>query len=216
MNNLRQTAVKMHHLETRHPLKHSYMDDSIALFSGTLFVGITLILYEQAGLLTGSTAGIAFVIHYATGWSFSLVYFLINLPFYWFAWRYLGRAFALKTFICVGMLALMTFVVPRYLHIDYLHPMFASIAGGLMLGTGILFLARHQSSLGGATIISLYLQEKFAMSAGKVQMWIDCIVVAFAFGVMPYQQVLWSILAAIIMGVFLALNHRPGRYQGKS
>ncbi len=216
MNNLRQTAVKMHHLETRHPLKHSYMDDSIALFSGTLFVGITLILYEQAGLLTGSTAGIAFVIHYATGWSFSLVYFLINLPFYWFAWRYLGRAFALKTFICVGMLALMTFVVPRYLHIDYLHPMFASIAGGLMLGTGILFLARHQSSLGGATIISLYLQEKFAMSAGKVQMWIDCIVVAFAFGVMPYQQVLWSILAAIIMGVFLAFNHRPGRYQGKS
>lgn len=216
MNNLRQTAVKMHHLDTRHPLKHSYMDDSIALFSGTLFVGITLILYEQAGLLTGSTAGIAFVIHYATGWSFSLVYFLINLPFYWFAWRYLGRAFALKTFICVGMLALMTFVVPRYLHIDYLHPMFASIAGGLMLGTGILFLARHQSSLGGATIISLYLQEKFAMSAGKVQMWIDCIVVAFAFGVMPYQQVLWSILAAIIMGVFLALNHRPGRYQGKS
>ncbi len=216
MNNLRQTAVKMHHLETRHPLKHSYMDDSIALFSGTLFVGIALILYEQAGLLTGSTAGIAFVIHYATGWSFSLVYFLINLPFYWFAWRYLGRAFALKTFICVGMLALMTFVVPRYLHIDYLHPMFASIAGGLMLGTGILFLARHQSSLGGATIISLYLQEKFAMSAGKVQMWIDCIVVAFAFGVMPYQQVLWSILAAIIMGVFLAFNHRPGRYQGKS
>ncbi len=216
MNNLRQTAVKMHPLETRHPLQHSYMDDSIALFSGTLFVGITLILYEQAGLLTGSTAGIAFVIHYATGWSFSLVYFLINLPFYWFAWRYLGRAFALKTFICVGMLALMTFVVPRYLHIDYLHPMFASIAGGLMLGTGILFLARHQSSLGGATIISLYLQEKFAMSAGKVQMWIDCIVVAFAFGVMPYQQVLWSILAAIIMGVFLALNHRPGRYQGKS
>ncbi len=216
MNNLRQTAVKMHPLETRHPLQHSYMDDSIALFSGTLFVGITLILYEQAGLLTGSTAGIAFVIHYATGWSFSLVYFLINLPFYWFAWRYLGRAFALKTFICVGMLALMTFVVPRYLHIDYLHPMFASIAGGLMLGTGILFLARHQSSLGGATIISLYLQEKFAMSAGKVQMWIDCIVVAFAFGVMPYQQVLWSILAAIIMGVFLAFNHRPGRYQGKS
>ncbi len=216
MNNLRQTAVKMHPLETRHPLQHSYMDDSIALFSGTLFVGITLILYEQAGLLTGSTAGIAFVIHYATGWSFSLVYFLINLPFYWFAWRYLGRAFALKTFICVGMLALMTFVVPRYLHIDYLHPMFASIAGGLMLGTGILFLARHQSSLGGATIISLYLQEKFAMSAGKVQMWIDCIVVAFAFGVMPYQQVLWSILSAIIMGVFLAFNHRPGRYQGKS
>lgn len=216
MNNLRQNTLKFVPQQAIYPLKHSYMDDSIALFSGTLFVGITLILYEQAGLLTGSTAGIAFVIHYATGWSFSLVYFLINLPFYWFAWRYLGRAFTIKTFICVGLLALMTFVVPHYLQINYLHPMFAAIAGGLMLGTGILFLARHQSSLGGATIISLYLQEKFGMSAGKVQMLIDCVVVAFAFSVMPYQQVLWSILAAVIMGIFLALNHRPGRYQGKS
>ncbi|ANF82245.1 hypothetical protein A3K93_08580 [Acinetobacter sp. NCu2D-2] len=216
MKNLFQMMVKAQHVDRVHPLRHSYMDDSLALFSGTLFVGITLILYEQAGLLTGSTAGIAFVIHYATGWSFSLVYFVINLPFYWFAWTQLGRAFTIKTFISVALLSLLTYVVPHYLKISYLHPMFAAIAGGLMLGTGVLFLARHQSSLGGATIISLYLQEKVGMSAGKVQMLIDCVVVALAFSIMPYQQVLWSILAAVIMGVFLALNHRPGRYQGQS
>lgn len=215
-NQSNPSALKAALLPSMHPLKHSYMDDSLALFSGTLFVGITLILYEQAGLLTGSTAGIAFVVHYATGWSFSLLYFLINLPFYWFAWRRLGKSFTLKTFICVALLSLLTYIVPQYLDIHYLHPLFAAIAGGLMLGTGILFLARHQSSLGGATILSLYLQDKVGISAGKVQMAIDCVVVALAFGVMPYQQVLWSILAAVIMGIFLALNHRPGRYQGQS
>ena len=213
-NQSNPSALKAAPLPSMHPLKHSYMDDSLALFSGTLFVGITLILYEQAGLLTGSTAGLAFVLHYATGWSFSLIYFVINIPFYWFAWKYIGREFTLKTFISVALLSLITFIAPRYLHIDYLHPAFAAIAGGFLMGTGVLFLARHKSSLGGATIISLYAQEKWGMKAGNVQMVIDCIVVLLALWIVPFDKVLWSILAAVIMGSFLAINHRPGRYKG--
>lgn len=34
------------------------------------------------------------------------------------------------------------------MHVDYLNPLFASLLGGLLLGTGCLFLARHRSSLG--------------------------------------------------------------------
>jgi uncharacterized membrane-anchored protein YitT (DUF2179 family) len=197
--------------ETR---KHTAFEDLQALFSGSLFVSICMTMFAQASLLTGSTAGLAFVLHYATGWSFSLIYFVINIPFYWFAWKYIGREFTLKTFISVALLSLITFIAPRYLHIDYLHPAFAAIAGGFLMGTGVLFLARHKSSLGGATIISLYAQEKWGMKAGNVQMVIDCIVVLLALWIVPFDKVLWSILAAVIMGSFLAINHRPGRYKG--
>jgi uncharacterized membrane-anchored protein YitT (DUF2179 family) len=195
-------------------IKHTWFEDVQAIFSGSLFVGIALILYAQAGLLTGSTAGLAFVLHYATGWSFSLIYFVINLPFYWFAWTYVGKEFAIKTFISVALLSLMTYVVPIYLNIEYLHPVFAAIAGGLIIGTGILFLARHKSSLGGANIMSLYAQEKWGISAGKVQIVIDIVVLVLAVFIVPLDKVLWSILAAVVMGGFLALNHRPGRYKG--
>lgn len=194
--------------------KHTWFEDVQAIFSGSLFVGIALIMYAQAGLLTGSTAGLAFVLHYATGWSFSLIYFVINLPFYWFAWTYVGKEFALKTFASVALLSLITYLVPLYLDIQYLHPAFAAIAGGLIIGTGILFLARHKSSLGGANIMSLYAQEKWGMSAGKIQIAIDIVVLALAIWVVPFERVLWSILAAVIMGGFIALNHRPGRYNG--
>lgn len=44
---------------------------------------------------------------------------------------------------------------------------------------------------------------------------IDCVVVALALWVVPLERVLWSILAAVVMGIFLALSHRPGRYNGK-
>ncbi|WP_034386759.1 YitT family protein [Comamonas composti] len=196
-------------------LRHGLFEDLQALFTGTLFVGMAMMMFAQAGLLTGSTAGLAFVLHYATGWSFGLIFFCINLPFYWFAWTRMGRAFTLKTFACVGGLSLITGLGPRFIHIDYLHPAFAAIAGGLLMGAGVLFLARHRSSLGGANIASLYLQERYGMRAGKVQLIIDCCVVLLALWVVPLERVAWSILAAVIMGVFLAVSHRPGRYVGQ-
>lgn len=196
-------------------VRHGTYEDAQALFSGSLFVGITMMMYAQAGLLTGSTAGLAFVLHYATGLSFGGIYFLINIPFYWFAWKYIGKEFTVKTFVSVVMLSLMTEFGPRLFHIDYLHPAFAAIAGGLLMGTGVLFLARHKSSLGGATIVSLYAQDKWGIPAGKVQMAIDCVVVALALWVVPLERVAWSVLAAMVMGTFLAVSHRPGRYQGK-
>ena len=195
-------------------LRHGPFEDAQALFAGSLFVGLAMLMYAQAGLLTGSTAGLAFVLHYATGWSFGAVYFLINLPFYWFAWRHLGRAFTLKTFVCVAMLSLVMVLAPKVFNIDYLHPAFAAVAGGLLMGTGVLFLARHQSSLGGATIVSLYAQQRHGIRAGKVQLAIDCCVVLLALCVVPWQRVAWSVLATVVMCVFLWVSHRPGRYQG--
>lgn len=196
-------------------LRHGRCEDAQALFSGSLFVGITLMMFAQAGLLTGSTAGLAFLLHYLTDWSFGAVYFCINLPFYWFAWQRMGAEFTIKTFISVALLSAVTLWGPNFIHIDYLHPAFAAIAGGLLMGTGCLFLARHRSSLGGATIVSLYLQERFGIPAGKVQMAIDCCVVLLALCVMPWAQVAWSVLAAVVMSGFLWLSHRPGRYMGR-
>lgn len=184
------------------------------MFTGSLFVSITMMLFAQAGLLTGSTAGIAFLLHYLTGLPFGAIFFAINLPFYWFAWKRMGPEFTLKTFVSVAMLALMVDVGPRFMHIDYLNPLFAAVLGGLLMGSGCLFLARHHSSLGGATIVSLYLQERYGIRAGKVQMMIDCSVVLLALWVVPLERVAYSVLAAVVMSMFLWISHRPGRYQG--
>ncbi|WP_417284178.1 YitT family protein [Comamonas sp.] len=195
-------------------LRHGRFEDAQALFTGSLFVSITMLLFAQAGLLTGSTAGLAFLLHYATGWPFGVIFFAINIPFYWFAWKRMGVEFTIKTFISVAMLALMADVGPRFIHVDYLNPLFAAVLGGLLMGTGCLFLARHHSSLGGATIVSLYLQERYGIRAGKVQMMIDCTVVLLALWIVPFERVAYSILGAVVMSLFLWISHRPGRYTG--
>ena len=193
-------------------LRHGTYEDAQALFSGTLFVAMALMLFNQAGLLIGSTAGMAFLLHYVTDISFGKLFFVVNLPFYWFAWTRMGREFTLKTFISVALLSLLTELFPHVMQVSYINPLFASLLGGLLLGTGCLFLARHRSSLGGATIVSLYMQNRYGVRAGKVQLVIDCVVLLLALFVVPLERVLYSVLAAVVMGVFLWISHRPGRY----
>ena len=195
-------------------LRHGAFEDAQALFAGTLFVAMALMLFNQAGLLVGGTAGVAFLLHYVTGISFGKLFFVVNLPFYWFAWTRMGREFTLKTFICVALLSLLTELFPHVMQVSYINPLFASLLGGLLLGTGCLFLARHRSSLGGATIVSLYMQNRYGVRAGKVQLAIDCVVLLLALFVVPLERVFYSVLAAVVMGVFLWISHRPGRYVG--
>ena len=191
---------------------HTAFEDAQAIFTGTLFVSLALILYGQVGLMTGGTAGAAFVLHYATGVSLGKLFFLINLPFYWFAWRRMGREFTLKTFVAITLLSGFAEWSPQLFAIERLHPAYAAVLGGLLLGSGCLFLARHRASLGGATVVSLYLQQARGWRAGKVQMVIDCSILALSLFVIPADRVAYSVLGAVVMNLFIAVNHRPGRY----
>lgn len=191
---------------------HSLFEDAQAIFTGVLFVSLALILFAQVGLMTGGTAGAAFVLHYATGISLGKLFFVINVPFYWFAWQRMGREFTFKTFIAITVLSALTEWSPRLFAIERIHPGYAAVLGGLLLGSGCLFLARHRASLGGATIVSLYLQKARGWRAGKVQMVMDCVIVLLALTVVEPERVAWSVLAAVVMNLFIAINHKPGRY----
>ena len=130
-------------------LRHRPYEDVQALLTGTLFVALGVVMFGYTGLLTGGTVGIAFLVHYATGWNFGLLLFLINLPFYALAWRRMGRAFTLKTFAAVGLLSILVNVLPRLVSFESLSPPFTAVMGGLLMGAGMLMLFRHRASLGG-------------------------------------------------------------------
>ena len=191
---------------------HSLTEDAIAVFTGVLLISVGIAFFTSAGLLTGGTAGLAFLLHYGTGISFGKVFFVLNLPFYWLALRKLGRAFTLKTFMAVLLLSLLTDLQSQFLQFAQIQPLYAAIAGGFITGTGFLVLFRHRCSLGGVGILALYLQERYGWRAGKVQMAIDCIIVLLALWTVEPLRVLWSIVGAVALNLVLTMNHRPGRY----
>ena len=191
---------------------HTTIEDTLALFTGVLLISVGVAFFTSAGLLTGGTAGLAVLLHYATGISFGKLFFVLNLPFYWLAWRKMGRAFTFKTFLAILLLSVLTELQSRFLQINNLQPLYAAIAGGLITGTGFLVLFRHRCSLGGVGILALYLQDRYGWRAGKVQMGVDCSIVALALFTVQPMQVLWSIVGAVALNLVLAMNHRPGRY----
>ena len=193
-------------------LRHGPLEDLQALLTGTTFVALGVLMFKQLGLLTGGTAGVAFWLHYATGWNFGLVFFALNLPFYALAWRRIGRTFTLKTFVAVALLAALTNLLPGWVGFEHLHPVAAALIGGVLMGTGMLILFRHQASLGGFNVLVLYLQETRGWRAGRIQMALDCTIVLLAFAVTDWQHVALSVLGAVALNQTLATNHRAGRY----
>lgn len=196
-----------------HP-RHRTYEDIQALLTGTLFVALGISMFGYTGLLTGGTAGVAFLLHYATGWNFGLLFFAVNVPFYGLAWKRMGKAFTVKTFIAVGLLALLTNVLPQLVRFGALNPLFSAVMGGLLMGAGMLILFRHRASLGGFNVLVLYLQERFGWRAGRIQMALDCSIVLCSFAVVDWQHTALSVLGAVVLNQTLATNHRAGRYMG--
>ncbi len=128
------------------PTRHTNFEDAQALVTGTLFVALGVAMYARVGLLTGGTAGLAFLVHYATGWRFGAVFFMINLPFAGFALRAMGTRFTVKTFVAVALLSAFTELAPRVVRFDWLQPAYAAVMGGFLIGAGLLILFRHRQA----------------------------------------------------------------------
>jgi uncharacterized membrane-anchored protein YitT (DUF2179 family) len=194
------------------PLRHTRYEDALALLSGTALIALAVALFQQAHLLSGGTAGVAFLLHYGTGFSFGPVFFVLNLPFYVLAWRRMDRAFLLKTMLAVALLSVLSELTPRFIRFEEVQALYAALIGGVLLGVGFLILFRHRASLGGVGILAFYLQETRGWRAGHVQMAVDSLILLLALWTNPMDRVALSVAGAVVLNLTLAINHRAGRY----
>lgn len=194
------------------PDKHSLSDDIQGMATGSIVAALGFYILNQVGVLTGGTAGVAFLLHYGFGFSFGLMFFLVNLPFYALSIKRMGWVFSLKTLLAITLVSLITEVESRWMVISQIQPLWGSILGGLLLGYGVLALYRHRASLGGIGIVALYLQEQFGIRAGLVQLAFDSCVMLCAFFVLEPVTVFYSLIGAVVLNMFLAINHRSDRY----
>lgn len=194
--------------------KHTRLEDIQAMVIGTMIIALAISLFSQVGLLTGGTAGLAFIIQYSTPFTFGQAFFLINLPFYILAIVHFGWGFTLKTFCAVFCLSLFSDLTPMLLSFDSVDPFYASIVGGFLMGVGFLMLFRHNASLGGTNILARYVSEKYGISMGKFQMLIDCSIVLLSVFLVDYWLILISFIGAFALNLIITVNHKPGRYMG--
>ncbi|MEO5322217.1 YitT family protein [Mesorhizobium sp. CC13] len=195
---------------------HRQYEDVLALLTGTMLVALGLVLYTHAGLITGSSAGLALLIQYVTGYGFGTVFFVINLPFYYLAVKRMGWPFTLRTFAAVALISVLSRLTPQWIGIESLDPLYAAVAGGGLMGMGLLVLFRHRAGLGGFNIVALYLQDNHGIRAGYFQLAVDLSILVVSLFYLDLDKVALSVAGAAVLNLIIAINHRPGRYVGMS
>ncbi len=195
---------------------HRLHEDIAAVFTGTLIVALGVAFLSKATLLTGGTAGLSLLLQYATGFEFGSLFLAVNLPFYALSILRMGWKLTVRTFLAVLMVSYLTTLTTAWVGIDYLNPIYAAVAGGMLVGLGLLILFRHRTSLGGVNILALYAQECYGLSAGYVQLAIDGLILLASLFVVTLEQFALSLLATIVINLVIATNHKPGRYLGVS
>ncbi|EKF57718.1 hypothetical protein QWE_19523 [Agrobacterium albertimagni AOL15] len=196
--------------------RHRLYEDVLAMISGTMFVSLGTLIYTETMLTVGSSAGLALLLSYVSGWGFGVIFFIVNLPFYILAVKRMGWAFTLRTFTAVALVSILSKLNGQWIDFSYLDPLYATVIGGGLIGTGLLMLFRHRTGLGGINILAMYLQDKTGLRAGYFQLGVDLTILAIAFFVLPADRLALSVLGAAIANLILAINHKPGRYMGLS
>lgn len=196
------------------PAPHSLLDDAQGFLAGAFCLGLAMALFQSHGLLTGGTAGLTLLIVYLTELPAGAVFWLLNLPFFLLGWWRLGSRFTIKSLIAISLIGLVIEATPRWVRFAEIDPLYAAAMGGLLGGFGAIAFIRHGASIGGISILTLYLQQSRGWRAGYVQLAVDGLILAAALVQFEPSRVAASVLGAAVMNLVLAVNHRPGRYLG--
>ena len=191
---------------------HTPLEDAQGLGIGCFLTSVGLVFLTHLGFVTGQTAGIALLIAYPFGWSFGVVFFVINIPFYAFAYLRLGLEFTLKSIFCVTTVSVLSDYLPRFISFESLNPFVGTLVFGTTVGLGLLACFRHKGSLGGLGVVALMVQDRTGFKAGYVQLLVDFAIFATAIFLFPFDIVAYSLLGAVVLNGVIAFNHRRDRY----
>lgn len=137
-----------------------------------------------------------------------LIFFLLNIPLFYMGYRILGKGFAIKTVITVGIQSAFLIVVPiaqTPVIEDYLT---SCIIGGIIAGLGVGFVLRGRASGGGQDIIGLCFAKKYPnLSVGKIGIVINVLVYSICLLLFNVEIVVYSLIYTTIQAVAIDRVH---------
>lgn len=198
------------------PVRHTLLEDALALVVGCIFVATGLAILHAAGLVAGGMAGTALLVSQFVPLAPGLLLGLLTVPFLVLGYFAVGPLFALRTVLASIGIAVLSLVVEDTVRLGVDSPLVAAIAGGTLLGQGMLMLVRHGTGLGGFGVLAVWLLNRFGWPIGRTAIGVDVLVLGVSALFLELAPLLWSGLCAVIMGAIVFLWHRPGVYAGAS
>src|SRR5699024_10392312 len=124
---------KQHKPETR---GHFIIKHAMLIFGAALAaVAIELFLIQNS-IIDGGIIGISLLLNQITGVNFGILVFIINIPFLFFGYKYIGKNFFFSSLFSIIILAV---IEPNLQGLEAVtsEPLLATVFGGMILGAGV-------------------------------------------------------------------------------
>jgi uncharacterized membrane-anchored protein YitT (DUF2179 family)/predicted house-cleaning noncanonical NTP pyrophosphatase (MazG superfamily) len=140
----------------------------------------------------GGVTGLSLLVHELYHVNLAYAIMLINLPLVAVSYFTVSKQFAVKTFVCIALLAVCLF----FLHYPVItsDKLLISIFGGFFLGLGIGLTMRAGCALDGLEVLALYTWKRTSFTITEIIMALNIVIftiAAFKFGI---ETALYSIL----------------------
>ncbi|MET3504391.1 YitT family protein [Halalkalibacter oceani] len=178
----------------------------IFVLLGLVLTSVGLHLLDIHQLTFGGTAGLATVLTFLTPWSWAVLFFFVNLPFFLMSVKELGKWFTLSSFMSITAISVIRDGLTLLPTVEML-PWLAAIVAGILIGVGVTFVLNNGSSLGGIHILALYIDHRWGVNRGWTIFVSDLLIVlsaAFLVG--------WNLALLSVVTIFLA-SSIIGRYK---
>jgi uncharacterized membrane-anchored protein YitT (DUF2179 family) len=131
--------------------------DILLILIGAVIQAVGMDLFLIPGTLAaGGVSGIAQIVNRYTGWPIGVMIILFNIPLFVLGWRFLGgRRFLLRTFLAVGIYAVLIDLLALYLPRDLTSDsVLNALFGGVLMGVGMGLVFRAKGTTGGTDILA--------------------------------------------------------------
>ncbi len=144
------------------------------------------------GLIDGGVTGISLLTNRETGISLSILIVAINIPFLLLGWKQIGRAFSIRSILCIAILAVVIVFVPYPVITN--DKVLIAVFGGFFLGAGIGLTIRGSAVIDGTEVLAIFLSRKRSISVGDFIMLFNIVIFSVAAYLYSVEMALYSIL----------------------
>lgn len=185
-------------------LKHKrkwgfYARRTLYLIIGSMITALGLeIFLVPNNIIDGGVVGLSIMASAITGLPLGIFLVVINLPFLYLGYKFIGKDFAISTTFAVICLAFWT---------NFFHPyaavtndfFLATIFGGIITGSGVGIIIRSGGSLDGTEIVAILADRKTVFSVGEIVMFINLFILSSSSLIFGWDKAMYSLVAYFVI-----------------
>lgn len=155
-------------------------------------------------LINGGFFGISLLVNYLWGLKAGLIFIVLNLPVYLFAYKS-NRLYFINGVIGAFFSGVMIELMLPLSGTIHLPIMSSVIIGACVIGIGVGVMLRNHISPGGMDLLALFIAKWSKINVGIIIFAIDAIIIAAALLLLQDVKLLYSLLIVSIIGLLATL-----------